>query len=196
MAPNVSKTRPRSNVAYAPSAAADTQGGRPSDVPSLTWPLEQWLQFQAELLKIADPGLTDWLNRRRDGTTAMLQTLERLAGCRDLGEAMSIQSDWIGGAMKRLGLDAQAVIEQALAVAQCATGATREAAQTTTELATRGAEWVIRKVEPDTQLPGRRSVSPSLAPTAKAGVTESPAAHASAAEPTQRPPAHNGNPGS
>ncbi len=190
----ISKTKPRSSAAYAPSAAADTQDVRSLDLPSMTWPVEQWLEFQAELLKIADPGLSDWLNRRREGTSAVLRMLERLAGCRDLGEAMSIQSGWIGGAMKRLDLDAQAILEQALAVSQCATGATREAAQTTTELATRGAEWVIRKVEPDTQLPDRRSVSASSSPTAKASVTEPPPAHASAAEPVQRPPAHNGNP--
>jgi hypothetical protein len=161
----------------------------------MTWPLEQLLQFQVELFKVADPGLTDWLNRRREGTSAVLKTLERLAGCRDLGEAMSIHSNWIDGAIKRFDLDTQAIVEQALAVSQCATGATREVAQTTTELATRGAEWVIRKAESETQLPNRRGASPGSSPTAKTNVTELPSTQASAPEMIQRPSAHNGNSG-
>jgi len=191
MALKISKPKQRSSVEYAPSAAADTQDVQSLDIPPMAWPLEQWLQLQVELFKVADPGLTDWLNRRREGTSAVLKTLERLAGCRDFGEAMSIHSDWIDGAMQRLDLDTKAIVEQALAVSQCATGATREVAQTTTELATRGAEWVIRKVESDPQLPDRRGSSP----TAKANVTELPSTQALATELIQRPSAHNGNSG-
>jgi hypothetical protein len=191
MALKISKPKQRSSVEYAPSAAADTQDVRSLDLPTMAWPLEQLLQFQAELLKVADPGLTDWLNRRREGTSAVLRTLERLAACRDVGEAVAIQSDWIDGAMKRLDLETQAIVEQALAVSQCATGATREVAQTTTELATRGAEWVTRKVETDTQPAGRQSAPP----TARASAAELQSNQASAPELMQRPSAHNGNSG-
>lgn len=177
MALKISKTKQPSSVAYTPSAASATQDLRSLDVPSIAWPLEQWFQFQADLFKIADPGFTDWLSRRREGTTAVLQTLQRLAGCSDFGEAMAIQSDWIDGAMKRLELDAQAIVEQTLALSQCATGATREAAQATTELAARGAEWVIRKVEPETQLAGRQSGASSSAPAATTETPELPTTH-------------------
>lgn len=194
MAIKVSKSKQLSSVEYAPSSAADTRDVQSPDVASLAWPLEHWLQFQAELFKIADPRLTDWLNRRREGTTAALRTFERLASCRNFGEAMAIQSDWIDGAMKRLDLDAQAILEQGLAMSQCATGATREAAQTTTELATRGAEWVVRRVEPGTQPPDLRGASASSSPPARAGVVELPTTtHPSAAEPTQRPSAQTGS---
>ena len=140
MAIKIAKTKPRS-----PTADTHASAVGPQDLPSMNWPVEQWLQFQAELLKATTPGLTDWLNRRFEGLTAALQAVEKLATCREIGEAVAIHAEWLDGTIKRLDLDSQGLIAQALAVSQCTAGATRQIAQTTTEITTRGAEWVVHR---------------------------------------------------
>src|SRR5579864_9533963 len=104
MAIRVSKAKPRPSAAQARSLAVD-----PQNLLSLAWPLDHLLHLQAELLKAAEPSLNGWLDRRREGTTAVLRAFEKLAACRDFGEALSIQSEWIDGAMKRLDRDVQAL---------------------------------------------------------------------------------------
>jgi len=176
MAIRVSKAKQRSSDPQARAPAADTQS-----LMSLAWPLEHLLQLQAELLKAAEPSLNGWLNRRREATTAVLRACEKFAGCRDFGEALSIQSELIDGAMNRLDLDVQALAEHALTVSQCTVGATRQAAQTTTELATRGAEWVVRSVEPDAEPAESHDAVAAAPPVARSGIAERPAATKAAA---------------
>jgi hypothetical protein len=176
MAIRVSKAKQRSSDPRARSLAADTQSLLP-----LAWPLEHLLQLQAELLKAAEPNLNGWLNRRREGTNALLRACEKLAACRDFGEALSIQSELIDGAMNRLDLDVQAVTEHVRAVSQCTVGVTRQAAQTTTELATRGAEWVVRSVEADAESQESRDSVETSPPAARSGVAERPVANKAAA---------------
>lgn len=176
MAIRVSKAKQRSSDPQVRALAAD-----PQSLLSLAWPLEHLLQLQAELLKAAEPSFNGWLNRRREGTDAVLRACEKLAACRDFGEALSIQSELIDGAMNRLDLDVQAVTEHARAVSQCTLGATRQAAQTTTEFATRGAEWVVRSVEADAEPETSRDRLEGSPPTARSGVAERPAANKAAA---------------
>src|ERR1700690_2429431 len=111
MAIKIAKTKQR-------SPAAETHSNDPGaqDLPSVIWPVEQWLQFQAELMKATTPGLTNWLNRRFDGMTATLRAVEKPASCREIGEAVAIHAEWLDGAIKRLDLDSQGLIAQALAV--------------------------------------------------------------------------------
>jgi hypothetical protein len=176
MAIRVSKVKQRPSAAQARSLTAD-----PQNLLSLAWPLEHLLHLQAELLKAAEPSLNGWLDRRREGTTAVLQACEKLAACRDFGEALSIQSEWIDSAMKRLDRDVQALTEHALTVSQCTVGATRQAAQTTTEMATRGAEWVVRAVEPDAETKESRAVIEGSLSVARSSAAEShPATKAAA----------------
>jgi hypothetical protein len=176
MAIRVSKVKQRSSAQQARSLATD-----PQSLLSPAWPLEHWLQLQAELLKATGPSLNNWLNRRREGTNAVLLACEKLAACRDFGDVLSIQSEWIDGAMKRLDLDVQALAEHALTVSQCTVGATQQAAQTTTELATRGAEWVVRSVEPDAETSESRAVVEGSLSVARSGAAEPPSAAKAAA---------------
>lgn len=176
MAIKVSKAKQRSSVPQARSFAADTQS-----LLSLAWPFEHLLQLQAELLKATEPSLNGWLNRRREGTNAVLQACEKLAACRDLGDVLSIQSEWIDGAMKRLDLDVQALAEHALTVSHCTVGATRQAAQATTEMATRGTEWAIRGVEPDAESQESHEMVGGSLSVARSSAAERPPATKAAA---------------
>ena len=175
MAIKVAKAKPPSTASQASLLAAD-----PQSLQAAVWPLELLLRVQAELLKAAEPSLNGWLNRRREGATAALRALEKLTECRDLGGALSIQSEWVDGAVKRLDLDVQGITEHILAISQCALGTTQQATQTTSELAARGAEWVVRAVEPGKRQESHEVVEGSPA-IARSGAAESPGANKAAA---------------
>jgi len=66
-----------------------------------SWPIEYWLQLQADMLRDA----ADWIARRREGTEAALRALEGLCACRDARDASKIQSGWIEDEAKRLESD-------------------------------------------------------------------------------------------
>lgn len=78
------------------------------------WPMELWLQWQADVLKAAAPAAADWMTRRREGTEAALQTLARLNACHDIKDASEIQNEWIEGETKRLESDMRALSSPAL----------------------------------------------------------------------------------
>lgn len=98
------------------------------------WPVEAWLRCQAGILKAAQPVTIGWIERRRAGATAALETFERLALCKDWEEAASIQRNWIEETMQRFDSDLHAFSEQALAIAQEAMSATRYAAQSSSDV--------------------------------------------------------------
>lgn len=100
----------------------------------VSWPVEAWLRCQAGILRAAQPVATGWIERRREGATATLETVERLALCRDWQEAASIQRNWVEETMKRLDSDLRAFGEQALTIAQEAMSATRFAAQSSADV--------------------------------------------------------------
>lgn len=92
-------------------------------------PFEVWLRWQSDLLKVAEPAAMSWLERRRDGTTAALDALQRLARCTDIAEAAAIQRDWVDGMLKRLTSEITAFTEQTVALSQEAVAVTRSATQ-------------------------------------------------------------------
>jgi hypothetical protein len=100
----------------------------------IVWPVETWLRCQAGLLKAAEPTASGWIARRREGATAVLNTFEKLAKCNDLQEVASIHRDWIEGSLQRLDSDLHAFADQAVALSHEAMAATRDVAQTSTEI--------------------------------------------------------------
>jgi len=140
MAIRIAKTKQRS-----PMTETVPSGVGPQDLPVMTWPVEQWLQFQVEFFRATAPSLTDWINRRFEGFNAALRATERLAACRDMSEALSVHAEWLEGAIGRLDLDSRGIIQHALTASQCAFGATREIAQVTTDISARGAEWIVQR---------------------------------------------------
>ena len=78
------------------------------------WPVELWLQWQADMLKAVAPAMADWVTRRREGTEAALHALERLCACEDVADASKIQAEWIEGETKRLETDMRALTDAAV----------------------------------------------------------------------------------
>lgn len=54
-------------------------------------PVELWLQWQADVLKVAAPAAADWMARRREETEATLSAVQQLCACEDPKEAARIQ---------------------------------------------------------------------------------------------------------
>lgn len=108
------------------------------------WPIEAWLRCQAAAIDAAQPVAAGWIERRREGATAALDTFARLAQCSDLQEAAAIHREWLEGTMRRLDADLHAMADHAVAVSQEAVSATRFAAQTSSEVVSRAVAPVFR----------------------------------------------------
>lgn len=78
------------------------------------WPMEMWLQWQADVLKAAAPVTAEWLARRREGTESALGALQRLCACEDAEGAAKVQSDWVSSETKRLESDLRCLSGSAL----------------------------------------------------------------------------------
>ncbi len=115
----------------------------PGMLRMMTWPTEYWLRLQGDLLRATGPAISTWLDRRRDGTTAALDTLERLVACHDLTEAASVQQEWIEGAVSRLESDFRALTDNVQVVTRETTKAAQHAAQSV-PVAT---QWKVRQSE-------------------------------------------------
>jgi len=91
------------------------------------WPMQFWLQWQADMLKAFAPTTTDWLGRRREGTEAALHALERLCACHNVADASKVQNEWIEDEAKRLESDMRALSNSALLWSREAAKANRPA---------------------------------------------------------------------
>jgi len=97
----------------------------------MLWPIEAWLHLQSEMLNAATPATAEWLDRRREGTTAALETIEKLAKCKDAQDASKVQSDWVKDETKRLEADMRAFGDQALLFTRAAEKVSQQQAQAT-----------------------------------------------------------------
>jgi hypothetical protein len=50
------------------------------------WPVQIWLQWQADVLKAVAPTTTDWMKRRSEGTEAARRALEWLCTCHTMSQ--------------------------------------------------------------------------------------------------------------
>lgn len=98
-------------------------------------PLQQWLRFQAEMLKTGQPIVNNWLERQRQSSEAALKAIDLLSQCRDYAEATSIQSEFLTNQMQRWGSDVQVMAEQIVAISQSGMNAARQAADLPADLA-------------------------------------------------------------
>ena len=98
-----------------------------------SFPVEFWLRCQDAFLSAAAPMGEDWVKRRRAGTAAALDAVEKMRGCEDMASVARIQREWMEGAMQRLAEDAQAMAEQTFKLSQQAINAGQAAAEAAAE---------------------------------------------------------------
>jgi hypothetical protein len=106
-----------------------------------TRPVEACLRWQANMLKAAEPVAMGWFERQRVATEAALTMLDKLSHCGDFNEAVSIQREWFDGAVKRLTADFEMLAGQATSLSREAVAATRDAAQSVSEVLPLSKHW-------------------------------------------------------
>jgi hypothetical protein len=101
----------------------------------MLWPVQAWLHLQSDMLDAAAPAAAAWITRRRQGTAAALQALDKLSKCKDMKDASQVQSEWLADETKRIEADMRAVGDQTLALARAAEKVSREGAHAATAAA-------------------------------------------------------------
>jgi hypothetical protein len=115
------------------------------------WPLEMMLRFNASIANAVQESTVTWAQRRQEATKNAAETFERLIRCRDLGEAVSIQQEWIENNIRRLDENFGALADQGAklahrgaSTARDATGESSNAAQAVMREADETAESMVR----------------------------------------------------
>lgn len=101
-----------------------------SAIRAAIWPIEFWLQWQADVLKVAAPATAEWMARRREGAEAALQALHRLCDCADVNDAARVQNEWVSDETKRIESDFRSLSDSVLFWPQAAAKAGRYVMQT------------------------------------------------------------------
>jgi len=104
-----------------------------SVIEMIARPLQICLRLQADLIKAAQPLTADWLERRREGTDAALEVLEKLMRCTDLAEATAIQRDWFDATIRRLNSDIGALTAHLIVGSKETAAATRNVIQASSD---------------------------------------------------------------
>jgi hypothetical protein len=115
---------------------------------TLTSGAEPVLKAQAELLTTVQSTFASWLRRRHEAVVDTQHLVARLHTNRDPGEFVSVQHEWVAGAVKRLAADAAAYQEATQHLVDLARGWFPHVAETAAEIAsaTRAAGKPLRQV--------------------------------------------------
>ncbi|HVY14097.1 MAG TPA: hypothetical protein VHB27_02630 [Rhodopila sp.] len=93
------------------------------------WPIQLWLSWEADVLDTAVPATTEWLVRRREGSKATYEALQRLCACKDANDAAKIQADWLQEETTRLEADFRSLSNAVLSWSQAAARTGHQAMQ-------------------------------------------------------------------
>jgi len=103
------------------------------------WPFEMMLRFQANVANAIQETTVSWAQRRREAAQDVVETFERLVHCRDIGEAVSIQQEWLENNLRRLDEDFDALAHQGANLSHRAAASAREAVGQSSDAARAGA---------------------------------------------------------
>ena len=103
------------------------------------WPLEMMLRFNASMANAIQESTVNWAQRRQEAAEEAVETFERLVHCRDLGEAVSIQQEWVENNIRRLDEDFGALAHQGANLSHRAASTARDAVGKSSQAARAGA---------------------------------------------------------
>ena len=103
------------------------------------WPLEMMLRFNANVANALQETAMSWAQRRQEAADDAIETFERLVHCRDIGEAVSIQQEWVENNIRRLDEDFGALAHQGANLSRRAAVTAREAVGKSSDAARAGA---------------------------------------------------------
>ena len=111
------------------------------------WPWEMMLRFNASMANAIQESTVNWAQRRQEAAEEAVETFERLVHCRDLGEAVSIQQEWVENNIRRLDEDFGALAQQGANLSHRAASSAREAVGKSSHAARLGAHQVEETAE-------------------------------------------------
>ncbi|HXR86262.1 MAG TPA: phasin family protein [Stellaceae bacterium] len=103
------------------------------------WPLEMMLRFNANVANAIQENTVSWAQRRQQAAEDAVETFERLVHCRDIGEAVSIQQEWVENNIRRLDEDFGALAHQGATLSRRAASTARDAVGKSANVARAGA---------------------------------------------------------
>jgi len=111
------------------------------------WPLEMMLRFNASVANALQESTVNWAHRRQEAAEDAVETFDRLVHCRDLGEAVSIQQEWVENNIRRLDEDFGAIAHQGANLSRRAASTARDAVGRSSEVARAGARQAEETAE-------------------------------------------------
>jgi hypothetical protein len=93
-------------------ATASTRFGNPG-AEIFVQPIETILRFNAGILTAFQSATVGWMQRRQEAARDTMVSFGKLAQCRDISEAMTIQREWVKRTMHRLDEDFSPLAMQA-----------------------------------------------------------------------------------
>jgi len=111
------------------------------------WPLEMMLRFNASMANAIQESTVNWAQRRQEAAEDAVETFERLVHCRDLGEAVSIQQEWVENNIRRLDEDFGALAHQGANLSHRAASSARDAVGKSSHAARAGARQAEETAE-------------------------------------------------
>ena len=92
-------------------ASLSTRGN--SGVAIFTQPIETILRLNAGVISAFQSATVSWIQRRQEAAKEGIESFGKLVCCRDIGEAMAIQREWVERSLHRLDEDFSAFANQA-----------------------------------------------------------------------------------
>jgi len=111
------------------------------------WPLEMMLRFNATMANAIQESTLGWAQRRQQAPEDAVETFDRLVHCRDLGEAISIQQEWVENNMRRLDEDFGALAHQGANLSHRAASSARDVVDKSSHAAREGARQAEETAE-------------------------------------------------
>jgi len=94
-----------------PPGSTRSPGNRGAEI--FTQPIEIILRFNAGIVNAFQSATVSWMQRRQEAARDTIDSFEKLVCCRDIGEAMTIQREWVKRSMHRLDKDLSPLADQA-----------------------------------------------------------------------------------
>lgn len=96
-------------------------------VRMFVWPVEMMLHFHANLANTVQESALSWMQRRQEAADDAVKAFDRFVHCRDIGEAVTIQQEWLENSIRRLNEDFGAFANQSANLSRDAASMSKEA---------------------------------------------------------------------
>lgn len=72
---------------------------------------EIWMNAQGEVLSVMEAAMADWMRRRREAIDTWSRSLQKMCECRNPGDFVQTQQDWLCDAIRLATFDIRALAD-------------------------------------------------------------------------------------